>query len=465
MKTIKQAILGALAIASLGAMSQVDATTTIFRITGSTAYRGAVVNTIHNLAWGGTLTYAYAGSAATSGFNDSSSNAAIYVGTISGTTVEIETYWTGSEAGVQSVSQINGSSAGITLNFVKNPPTTGYTGNGATTATLTSGGTSGIDDPTGTTSGGQYDPEVPDACMADTYQSTSIFHGNSTDGHTYENLTGADSASLTAGIVGVVPFVWVASHASAAAGLTNMTDTQIKHLYSAGYVGLAYWTGNSGDETTYVLAMGRNPDSGTRLTAFADSGFGTTSTPNQFEPLSGNDSGSLISATGSTIGSVVPWPPDNVNGVSFPNYGQSGFNSGGKLAGALGSNATNAEIYIYDSGYQDSGVAGAILVGYLSTGDAATAIGTASPYNAYALSYNGVTLNTSSYAQLLEGEYTFWSYEHMYYRTGTNPIASGPQGIADTLAGLLNSTYATVKSSAMHAQRNADGGAVTPLGY
>jgi hypothetical protein len=106
--------------------------------------------------------------------------------------------------------------------------------------------------------------------------------------------------------------------------------------------------------------------------------------------------------------------------------------------------------------------AGNIAIAYLGTNDADNS---AIPNGAVELSYNGSTLgnvggNYNSVPALTEGKYTFWGYEHLYYRTGTVGVV---KTTADAVAGQILNVDAVVFISSMQVQRQGDGQTVTAI--
>ena len=73
--------------------------------------------------------------------------------------------------------------------------------------------------------------------------------------------------------VALAGFKWVASK-GAPTGLANITPQLAQALWGNGTLPLALFTSSAADEGTLVYATGRDPDSGTRATAFAESGIG-----------------------------------------------------------------------------------------------------------------------------------------------------------------------------------------------
>jgi hypothetical protein len=231
--------------------------------------------------------------------------------------------------------------------------------------------------------------------------------------------------------------------AGAPAGLTNMTPQLAQALWRAGNISLALFTGSHGDEATQVYATGRDPDSGTRLTALAETGVGVFNSVSQLVPT--NSSGAIISRTApGPIAGVEPYPLEIINTITY-DQGDGGYASGGDLAVAMEQNNTLALI-------------GGYFVTYLGLSDAATAIaGGAQPIN-----YNGVAYSPTT---VEEGQYTFWGYEHLDYRSNYGTLDANGQAVADQLAGQILGTDAVASSglllSSMRVSRPIDGGLVT----
>lgn len=354
---------------------------TVIRITGSTAYRGATHTAITKILNAG-FTYGYTGGTL------SGASQAIFTGTanVAGNpAVIIKTGWSGSVGGVQTVSK------NLNVNFLPN------------STTQSTGGTSGAT--AGTEAG------IPDVAMSDTFQSSTDFI----------------TPVLRDTVVGVVPFKWVAN-AGAPAGLNNVTPQLAQALWSSGQIPLSLFSGLTADATITVNAIGRDPDSGTRLTAFAESGVGVSSIVTQFQPT----------VSGGAVTSQQPWPASTINGIPVA-VGNGGYASGGTLAGVMG-NTSLAGI-------------GGYYITYLSTGDATTAINAGGKE----LAYNGVTYSLTA---LQEGLYTFWGYEHLMYR---NSYTGTGKTVADKLATQLRTVDATVLTGTMKVNRATDGGLITPL--
>jgi hypothetical protein len=283
MKSIKPLILSLSIAAAFAASAEAQ---TVVTITGSTAFRSATHNAIKNL-----LTASGTPSIAHTGSSLSSASQAIFKGSISGNQVIIKTGWSGSVAGVQTVSR------GIAVNFLTNSVLVDNT----TTTGVATGN----------------EANVPDVAMSDTFQAATPF----------------TTPVLNNQTVGVIAFKWVASK-GAPAGLTNMTQQLARALYGNGSLPLALFTGSATDQTSTVFATGRDPLSGTRLTTFAESGVGVAATVVQYKPTV---------ASGAVTSQAV-WPAETVNGIAF-DQGNGGYTSGGSLVTAM--QATTAGINGY----------------------------------------------------------------------------------------------------------------------
>ena len=315
---------------------------TVLRLTGSSAFRSATHNAIRNIMAPG-HTFAYTGSSL------GSAGQAIFTGSVGGSPVVVKTSWSGSVGGVQTVA------GSLNVNFLPN------------TVTQTTGGSSG------TASG--TEAAVPDVAMTDNYQSSTPFNPPA-----YANLIDT--------VVGVVPFKWVVSH-GAPASVTNITTQQAQALYGAGELPLAFFSGSTADQGSRLFALGRDPDSGTRVIAFAESGIGVFNGVLQYQPV----------VASNNIASHIPWPQTTVNGIVFT-QGNGGYSSGGTIVGIM----RNTTV----------GLGGSYIT-YLGLSDANSAVsatGTgAGP--ARELTWNGVPYSLSN---VKEGLYTFWGYEHLMYR-------------------------------------------------
>jgi hypothetical protein len=368
------------AIAALAIASSATAQTITIRITGATAFRKAANNSIKNILNPG-YTYGFAGTSL-----DSAGKAQFQGTTIVGNIpVDIKLLWIGSAGGIQCLAQDINQSGWLAA------------------TNLTSGsGTSGLSGPT--------DSGVADAAFSDAFQGSTLF----------------TTPQLTDNILGVIAFQWTRNVNAAAAGISNMTPLQAQALLAAGIMPLSQLDGNSANQGIIAYVTGRDPDSGTRVTTFAETAFGVFTPPVQYEMLG-------TSGTNGSVTSIRPWPAATVLGIPYPE-GQSGYASGGTMAGWM--NTPNPDVFL----------------GYMSTDDAAKL-----PAN-QRLTWNGVPYSADAIRQ---GLYTFWSYEHLLWRTSLSgskltfltQLTTRLHDVDAALSGVLLSTMAV--------GRSVEGGAVT----
>lgn len=408
MKTLKTLMAGFVAVACV---SIAQAQTTV-RFTGSTALRLNTLNAIKNIYDPvPAVTYGYTGT------NFGGSNQAIFIGTIGGQPTTVKTSWSGSEGGMQTVA------GSVAIAFLPNSTTTSTGGTpSATPATAGNGG----------------DVAVPDVQMSDSFQSSSAFFGLYR-GVTYPTLTESPNSP-----VGITPMKFAASK-GAPAGLTNITAKQARALFGAGALPLAFFTGNPADETSTVVACGRDPDSGTRLTKSAEVGLGPQASVKHWQPL--NAGGSVVNTVNGAIARFQPWPASTINGIPIAIF-NGGYSSGGDLSKML-ANTTPAN---------------SCVVSYASVNDIDA---NSLPNGARELSYEGVTLglpaggNYNNATVLTGGEYTFWCANRVYYRAATAGTPAG--NFADAVALRLKNVEAPILLANMRVERATDGGVVFPI--
>lgn len=402
MKTLKLVTLSLLALTVAGdAFSQ-----TVVRITGSTAFRKQTNAAMLAVFDPGTLTYAWISNSA--GFSGASK--AIFKGKIGGADYIFKSAFSGSTGGIADVAQ------GRTNTYLPDSTTTSAAGIEIPSS------------PTPTTVS-----EIAQCTMMDTFQDATVFRDPPLDIVT----------------VGVVAYGF-AINGQAPASITNITSLQAQALYRLGRLPVAMFTGNPADRTTLInstyatrvfggpkpaqiYAIGRNPDSGTRVATFAETGVGTTTTIQQFEPV----------VSGTAVTDQNLFPATTFKDIPY-GLGESGYSSGGILAGLV-RNTTLAGI-------------GGYYITYMGTGDLTNAIaplpgiGGAAP--ARALTWNGESFSVQN---VQEGKYTFWTYQHL----GTNPGASTEvKAGATALASKIILEIAEIPFDTMQVSRATDGGVV-----
>jgi hypothetical protein len=391
----------------------------VIRITGSTAYRAAVYQAISDILAPG-FTFGYTGTTA------SKASQAIYTGTTKtgNISVIIKTSFSGSVGGISTLA------ANLTIG-----PSGSFTGGGGWLVNTTPQSTSGTPN-----APANFDtPAVTaDIAMADGFQASApaIYQ----------------TPKLKDNIVGVVPFVWVATPGAPLSDplnhpVTNVTKAQVKALLVSNTLVLSSLTGDSSD-TEAVQGVGRDEDSGTRIQALACSGISIQTALKQYQPLYNGATTPVVPppAPGTQITGAALWPAVTLNAISYP-QGDSGYSSGGSLASAInvshsGSMPTYANWFLTYFGINDA----------------------ASVTNGKELSFNGVAYSVPNVegpgAAGFTAQYTYWGYEHLFYRT---TFGGAGLTVAGQLATDLTTTSASVSGillSGMKVSRDKDGGTI-----
>ncbi|RYD24262.1 MAG: hypothetical protein EOP88_00780 [Verrucomicrobiaceae bacterium] len=217
----------------------------------------------------------------------------------------------------------------------------------------------------------------------------------------------------------VIPFKWVRTETLT--GVSNITDQMVRAMYTAGgETPKSLFTGVAADSTSFVYSVGRDNDSGTRITALAETGAGAFSILTQW--------GFTTAGSGTTV--TLSSPTELFDG---------GYASGGSVATILGGTGFNA-------------------IGYVGISDATNAINNFG----VELTFNGVPF---SVANVKNGSYTFWSkYQAIRKQTLTGPAASLFASLKTSLINLptVDPVGTTVKLTDMAVDRAADGADVLP---
>jgi hypothetical protein len=330
-----------------------------------------------------------------------SSSFAEFVGALASSpnvTVDVKTVWSGSVDGLQRVI------------FQGNPAF--ENNNWLASSSLSSTGTPNL--AAGT------EVAYADAAFCDNFQNSTIFQNPQANNDT---------------IVGVVPFEWC-RNAGAPTTMSNMTSLLAQQILSAGALTLKCWTGNPSDDSTLVYVVGRNYDSGTRVDTYSETGFGVGSPPNQ----------SIVRIGASNvITNVAPYPAETVDGLPFT-LGQSGYSSGGLVSGALNATGSDSAPNTGNKGW---------IVGYLGVADALNVTnGTAGP-----MTWNGVPYSP---ANVNNGQYTFWSYEHV---VNNNNLSANQVTALNALINTIESedptAFGGISLSSMTVGRSVEGAPVS----
>ena len=406
MKT-KFALLAGLAAVALSTPAFAD--DIIIRITGSTAMRSQINATLTTATPTG-LGYTLAAWTTNSAGAATGAKYHVYTKGTTPNKITILTSWSGSVAGIQAAAQ--------NLTGLKWLPeaTADITG--------TLGESTAVADNT----------NKADIAFSDVWQKASVFN----------------TPLLTDTIVGVVQFRWVTSYGSP---ITNITPQQARVLYETGKLPLSFFTGNTPDASTFVYATGRDPDSGTRVTAFAETGLGTNPTVIQHKAT-------LNTVTGA-VDEIYPYAATTLFGIPLV-QGNTGESSGGNLAAFFRYNTSSVPVKTAAGGSVVTAAAPVHFIGYLGTSDAATATAAASGVQnpGVIVGYNGVNPSSSGTAladAIKRGNYHFWSYLHAMHNGITGDKATFYTDLTTVLKGTAASN---IKLTDMLVERFSDGGPI-----
>ncbi|MCE0483246.1 MAG: hypothetical protein LV479_03295 [Methylacidiphilales bacterium] len=441
MKPLKHLILASALAASL-VSSALANTTQYVHIVGAPAYRQNGNDTITAVVAGFTgagLTATSATSTTAAAIESAKQNQWLIPNYATGINLIVNVTWAGSTAGFASVA-----SGSITQKYIADG-----TGTVASPVTGAAVGTA----------------IQPDFTLSDTFQATTIYNGTvKLEGPTASTSFTKTYQTLNPSLLGVEAYRWVASPGAAAQGLTNLTTLEAQLLYENGSLPLAFFTGKNSDENTTVYALSRDPGSGSRLVALAETGVGPQSTIYTYDPTI---SGGSIDSENNYVGGTITDPADNPRvyaaglipstGVWDPNAGDTGYPSFGTTVQGTGLlQAITA-----------TPPSGAIFITYLNIDDSTEAAAS----GAEILSWNGISFsptigNLSTLTPVTEGQYTFWSYEQLFAPTplGTSVVdgyGTNQVSFANALVAKFP-TYAEVPYSALNVGKTVDGGVVTP---
>ena len=406
---LKTILAAALAV---GFISSASAQTTEITITGATAFRQATLQGIYNAyasvgAIGTSFTVFHSGSANTVSAMIASDRA-VFQGQfpgITGTTI-IRTSFNGSTEGLNAIAGNNNPSF-LTVNAAS--PGATVLGN--------------VTSPTQTLR--------PKFSFSDVYQSTSPVD------NIVLNPVGSSA-------VGVVTFAMIVNE-GAPARLTNATIQQTRALWAQGNAPASLFTGDPND-TTLLLATGRNDGSGTRSAYLTEWTYGVANTVNQYVAIQNGTTATAI--TGLTLVPIgsnltntnVPFRTGRANDAStlWGNnaVGNGGYSSSSSLRTLMGLVSTNVTVYDGENSTPVLENEAVTLVTWLSTADSANAATNGARIIAFngekvtpgatgTNNYNSSGFNEADFNKIANGAYSPWSYQHLYYHGSL----SGNEGI------------------------------------
>jgi hypothetical protein len=436
LKTIKITLASLLALA----FTNLASAQTVLHITGSTAYRAATLVAISEILQPG-YQVAYVASSSEA---YTKANMVIFIGTTnSGVSVEIKTAFFGSIGGVCNVA------GGLTIGPSGTAYTDGQTIGWLSDSNPTLEGSVTFSGGVYTVSGGQnvasgsavFDTAtVPDCTMSDSFQAAAPT--------TYQKPV------LSGEIVGVVPFVWICAPGTTASTgtVSNLTSKNAIKAFD-GTLLLSDLSGKKGDKGVNVYLVGRDQDSGTRVAAITDTGFGAEKKGTiykdvmQYQPLynGATEPTSPPPTPSGNITGAALWPATgSVDSIDSP-LGDSGYDSGSLVGESVEqvSNFTNW------------------LIAYVGLNDGVTALGNANnfvlEFNGGSLTYSGGTWDVSG---VEGGSYAFWGYEHLLYLSSLtgNQLAIAQEIGTEILT--ATAPVSGVEVSSMTVHREYDGGKI-----
>lgn len=422
-KTASKLLLTSLAALTFGGVALADDPIVIY-ISGANGDRATTNTAINNILTGATFV----------GGSLTGANYGIFKnGQFNGTSVTVKVSYQGAAAGI---SQVAGSLPGYFLTD------------------------SSTADPT--VPGNPRDDSVPQIAMSTNFQATTPFLGLY-QGHLYEDLGANDT------LVSVVGLKWYASPSFPG---TNITPQLAQYLFTAGSVPLSFFTGQATDRNKIVFATGRNLDAGQRFVAQAESGIGIYGTVKQYQATIANQSSDSAGYKhGGQVTSHKLFDPQTTSGVNsvFPGNGgvDTGKNLSAYVSATLEANAytLGGTLQSVDASGNTAPITAGYYVTYLTPQDGDVAVG----YGATELSWNGVPYSVQNVA---EGRYTFWTYEHLFYRnslaTSTAPKDVLIKSFADALAARIqnfDATVAGIKLNDVFVTRSGEGTVVKAKYY
>jgi hypothetical protein len=379
------------------------------RLTGSTAFRALT----HTALTAATPTGLGFTQVAFTGTSASGAKYAIYERGISPNKTTLKTSWTGSAGGVQAVVQQR-----TDLKWLPDVGTSGVVAGSGNAEALAA--TDGI---------------AADIAFSDSYQASTPF----------------PFPTLTDTIVGVVQFRMVTNYGVAGANpITSMSYQQARALFtSATGLPLSFFTGNAAD-TTRVYGVGRNADSGTRITFLSETGVGANASVIHWQPAT----------SGTAVTSLAQWPAETLFDINYA-AGNSGYESGGDLARIMRYDTSSVSV-------SGGPAAPCYFVALVGKSDAATVLAAHNPPSTVGggpgkiIKLNNEDTNALNSAQIADsiknGQNPLWSYLHMLH----NGITGSKLTFYSDLGNLLKvANSSDIVLSQMRVERTGDGETIT----
>ncbi len=282
------------------------------------------------------------------------------------------------------------------------------------------------------------------------WQLSSRYHHGAYNGITYGTLTEVLPTNSANGIAAQI-WGWSGS-SNLPVSAQNITWLQARYLLQRGSAPLSFFTGNAGDTNSGVWLVGRDIDAGARAAALAEVGLATTSNITQYHVNTNGGIVSLSSEAASTNSAGVPSILGN-GGYSSASSQLTAVKN--PLPANLQVNGTNSP---YATNYLIQYNAYAQTVGVTNNSGASLVA---------PLGNNGVA---ASYSSVINGAYSFWTYEHLYLVPGTKATLA-VKNVASFIANYIGSqSSATLQARAgqgylnvndLNVRRSSDGGVIS----
>ena len=413
---------------------------TIIHITGSTAFRASTIAAIQNTLGGAAaVKSAYS---TTSGSSVGASNRAILQGSVASLpaagVVTVKCSWSGSTGGIKTT--------------VQNIPVTTWPAL-ANLTTAVAGTPLALTDATMTYGLESGESDLADVCMMDSSQAT----------------TGFTTPALSVQRVGVIAFEWVAGSGSPAS-LDNMTPLLARAVLGGG-APLSQFSGVAADSAR-VYVVGRNFDSGTRLSCLAETGVGVFGGVQHVEAtVTGT-----VGTNGSLINNLRLYHAETVLGQGF-GVGQSGYSSGSFVADLLATQGSQSATTTVSPLFPEEELIDGPghLVGYVGRSDAVRATKTTGGGTARRMKWNGFAIANgpispagvpASYNDNLitEGLYQLWEYQNLGYRSTFGTSSPNGKAVADLVANRIKTVDGAISGTllnTMNVSKTLEGGVIT----
>ena len=429
MKTKSSIILTALwslAVAGVSSGATTYVTNPVIYVAGSTAFAPADNLALDNYA----VNNGYTLVASTGSTNPVSAKALLYkrqtaTGSASSTTIKIDiinVHQTGSEIAVASA-------AGQAL--------IPFLGNDATGL---------LTDATGTYTNNQQALII----TSPVWQLSSRYHHGAYNGVTYGTLTEVLPTNSTTGIAAQI-WGWSGS-SNLPVSAQNITWLQARYLFQKGSVPLSFLTGNAADTNSGVWLVGRDIDAGARAATLAEIGSSATSNVVQYQV---NTNGGVVS---------LSLQAASTNSAGVPSIlGNGGYSSASSQLTAV-KNPVPANLQVNGS---NSPYATNYLIQYNAYAQTVGVTNNSGAQLVVPLNNNGVPI---SYDNVINGAYSFWTYEHLYLVPGTKATLA-VKTVASSIANFIGSQpSATLQQKAgqgylnvndLNVTRSSDGGVIS----